>query len=175
MKSLRKCDDYNYNYNFNDNHDSVDDENKENISINGNDGLQTSSDLNECKTENNNDNKNLDGIYTNGEKKFDARVCALGKRYIYKIVENKRCTPFESRYVWNLIRIKYGLLDLNLMRKAASYLIGKHDFSAFTVDLHDNNRKSKLKAVNSKNTAVLLDPNKDVINPVKTLSKIEAC
>jgi len=58
---------------------------------------------------------------------FHARYGAIGKQYRYRI-HLGRADPFELRWYWSM---NDRALDLAAMRKAASYLLGKHDFSAF--------------------------------------------
>ncbi len=58
---------------------------------------------------------------------FHARHSATGKRYRYLIHNKAFPTPFGSHYSW---WVRYPL-DLEAMRKAAKYLVGEHDFSAF--------------------------------------------
>jgi len=58
---------------------------------------------------------------------FNALKDAKGKVYVYRI-RNQRLRPVLGRqYDW-FIRFR---LDLERMRRAASYLIGEHDFSCF--------------------------------------------
>ena len=61
-------------------------------------------------------------------KSFHALHSAKGKLYIYKIFEGQ-ADPFESRYCWS---IGWRTLDIDKMRQAAQYLIGVHDFNAFS-------------------------------------------
>jgi tRNA pseudouridine38-40 synthase len=58
---------------------------------------------------------------------FHSTYHALGKLYRYVIRNSKDYTVFD-RNTHHHIRIP---LDLKLMRKAASYLVGTHDFSSF--------------------------------------------
>ena len=58
---------------------------------------------------------------------FDARRCALGKRYAYLIDNAPLASPLITRYAWHV-----GVpLDLGAMREALLTLRGSHDFSAF--------------------------------------------
>ena len=67
--------------------------------------------------------KSLDEVHTD----FHAQRDVLSKIYVYRIC-NRRLRPVLGRnYSW-FIRIP---LDLEVMRKAAQYLIGTHDFSCF--------------------------------------------
>jgi len=58
---------------------------------------------------------------------FHARFSARGKWYRYTIYQNDVRSPLAVRSAWYL----RGSLDLDLMRAAAKYLVGEHDFSAF--------------------------------------------
>ncbi len=49
------------------------------------------------------------------------------KRYRYLIDDSRPPLPFFLNHSW----IVYKPLDLEIMRKAASYLLGEHDFAAF--------------------------------------------
>ena len=60
---------------------------------------------------------------------FHARYSVVGKRYRYNLFLGY-APPTETRYCWSLGRRD---LDIDLMRKAADGLLGKHDFSAFGV------------------------------------------
>jgi tRNA pseudouridine38-40 synthase len=58
---------------------------------------------------------------------FHARYSALGKIYTYRILNRRERTALYRNYSWHVN------LPLNLgkMRRAAAYLVGTHDFSAF--------------------------------------------
>ena len=58
---------------------------------------------------------------------FHARYSAKGKWYRYTIYINDVRSPLAARTSWHL----RGSLDLDMMRKAAESLVGKHDFQAF--------------------------------------------
>ena len=76
------------------------------------------------------------GIYSCEEAspRFHARLNAAGKTYRYRIWTGDAPCVFERRYVW----IDPEELDTAAMNRAASYLLGEHDFSAFC-----GNRKMK--------------------------------
>lgn len=61
------------------------------------------------------------------EEGFHARLSAQWKRYLYRILENTYNNPFEVHYAWQL----QERLDEQAMNRAAAFLLGKHDFSAF--------------------------------------------
>lgn len=58
---------------------------------------------------------------------FHARHDAKGKRYIYKIYNAKEKSPFRRTQFYQVTKE----LDLNAMKKAASYIVGTHDFKSF--------------------------------------------
>lgn len=60
---------------------------------------------------------------------FHARYCAKARTYVYNILEGASCPLHLVPLVWHL-RAK---LNLAAMRKAAKLLIGKHDFSSFSI------------------------------------------
>jgi tRNA pseudouridine38-40 synthase len=62
------------------------------------------------------------------DESFDARYSARRKTYRYQIWNADVVSPFLYRYVYHY----RGELDLDLMRQAASHLLGRHDFSAFS-------------------------------------------
>jgi tRNA pseudouridine38-40 synthase len=63
------------------------------------------------------------------EDSFNARFSAKRKTYRYRIWNAEVLSPFLRRYVYH----HREPLDLEAMRRAASLLPGRHDFSAFTV------------------------------------------
>lgn len=58
---------------------------------------------------------------------FDARRQSVGKQYVYRIQEGMVADPFFRDRALH-VREK---LDLSLMKEAASFFIGDHDFSSF--------------------------------------------
>ena len=60
---------------------------------------------------------------------FNARFSAKLKTYRYQIWTSPAVSPFLCRYVYH----HRGPLDINQIERAASALVGTHDFSAFTV------------------------------------------
>jgi len=58
---------------------------------------------------------------------FHARYAAVRKLYAYRILHRPERSVLERGRAWHI----YGKLDLDAMRKAAGYLVGKHDFSSF--------------------------------------------
>ncbi|MFV9875091.1 MAG: tRNA pseudouridine(38-40) synthase TruA [Rickettsiales endosymbiont of Dermacentor nuttalli] len=61
------------------------------------------------------------------DKNFHARFSALKRAYKYIIVNRVSPLALERNRAWH---IKHRL-DLDVMRQAAKYLIGQHDFSSF--------------------------------------------
>ncbi len=64
---------------------------------------------------------------------FHARYSALGKTYVYRIVNGHVISPFWSRYAHQEAR----KLDLDLMRSAAMLFLGRHDWTAFSATQSD--------------------------------------
>lgn len=58
---------------------------------------------------------------------FHARYSAKGKWYRYTIYNGDMRSPLAERTAWHL----RGDLDLDLIRSAAEFMVGKHDFQAF--------------------------------------------
>lgn len=58
---------------------------------------------------------------------FHARFSAVGRGYIYKILNRRAPTVLKINRVWT---VGYPL-DIEKMREGAKYLLGKHDFSSF--------------------------------------------
>lgn len=67
-------------------------------------------------------------------QRFHSRLNATGKTYCYRVLNTKIPHVFERRYV----HVVEEALDVEAMRKAAAYLLGTHDFRAFT-----SNKRSK--------------------------------
>ncbi len=61
------------------------------------------------------------------DENFHSRFDAKGKRYQYKIVNQKRPIVIQRNYVWRV----YKPIDIDKMKKAASELLGEHDFTSF--------------------------------------------
>lgn len=70
---------------------------------------------------------------------FEARFSAKRKTYRYDISTAAVLSPFDLRYVYHY----RGALDADAMQRAAALLVGRHDFSAFTIaalDIEDRTR-----------------------------------
>lgn len=68
---------------------------------------------------------------------FHARYNAKDKTYLYKIWNEKYSNPFMRKYSMHVEK----KLKISEMKKAATYFIGEHDFTAFS------NAKSKKKSM----------------------------
>ena len=71
-------------------------------------------------------------------ERFHSRLNAKGKTYMYRILNTEIPHVFDRRYVY----VFPQTLDMEAMQKAAAYLIGTHDFKAFT-----SNRRMKKSSV----------------------------
>lgn len=71
-------------------------------------------------------------------ERFHSRLNAKGKTYCYRVVNSKVPHVFDRRYV----HVIEETLDMEAMKRAAWYLMGTHDFKAFT-----SNKRSKKSTV----------------------------
>ena len=62
------------------------------------------------------------------DSEFNARFASTGKAYTY-VINTGQQVPFSNRYCWH----HRNCQNIDEMEKAAAFLIGKHDFSSFTV------------------------------------------
>lgn len=60
--------------------------------------------------------------------RFHSRLNAKGKVYCYRVLNSPLPHIFDRRYVYQIEKP----LDLEAMRRASAYLVGEHDFKAFT-------------------------------------------
>lgn len=60
--------------------------------------------------------------------RFHSRLNAIGKKYCYLIVNSEIPNVFLRKYAWQYPE----QLDVQAMKQAAEYLLGEHDFRAFT-------------------------------------------
>jgi tRNA pseudouridine38-40 synthase len=58
---------------------------------------------------------------------FDARLSAIGRVYLYRILNRRAPPALERGRVWQVA----SPLDVDAMREGARHLIGHHDFSTF--------------------------------------------
>ncbi|PEA54082.1 tRNA pseudouridine(38-40) synthase TruA [Bacillus pseudomycoides] len=70
-------------------------------------------------------------------ERFHARYNSKAKTYLYKIWNEEHTNPFMRKYSMHVGK----KLNIERMKKAAQYLIGSHDFTAFS------NAKSKKKSM----------------------------
>ncbi|MBU0687138.1 MAG: tRNA pseudouridine(38-40) synthase TruA [Candidatus Margulisbacteria bacterium] len=66
---------------------------------------------------------------------FHARYSAKNRIYVYNLLVGEECPFYLDAYVWHL-RSK---LDYKAMQRAAKLLIGRHDFSSFSIKEKDKN------------------------------------
>lgn len=71
-------------------------------------------------------------------ERFHSRLNAKGKTYCYRVINADVPHVFDRRYV----HMAEAELDIGRMRKGAEYLLGSHDFKAFT-----SNKRSKKSTV----------------------------
>ena len=58
---------------------------------------------------------------------FHARFSAIGKMYLYRVLNSQQTDPMLRNYVWQMERE----LNLDSMNRALSSLVGEHHFGAF--------------------------------------------
>lgn len=63
---------------------------------------------------------------------FHAQYHAIGKEYHYYLYLDRVMDPFKRLYCWHVHRT----LDLDLLVRASSYLVGRHDFTSFANEAH---------------------------------------
>lgn len=78
------------------------------------------------------------------DERFHARYRAVAKTYRYTVVDGPVGDPFLANYGWRVFSAEP--LDEAAMMNAAAYLVGRHDFSAFTAD---KNKKDKTRELHS--------------------------
>lgn len=61
-------------------------------------------------------------------ERFHSRLNAVGKTYVYRVLNTDIPHVFDRRYVYEYPEP----LDIGAMRQAAAFLLGTHDFQAFT-------------------------------------------
>ncbi len=61
------------------------------------------------------------------DEKFDPRRHARSRRYVYRIWNRRVPSPFWRRYAWHVPQP----LAVDAMARAATQLLGEHDFSSF--------------------------------------------
>ena len=85
------------------------------------------------------------GVYSckNVSPRFHARLNAKTKTYVYHIWNSDAPCIFERRYLY----VEPRHLNIDLMRHAAEYYLGQHDFSAFCAS--KNVKKSTVRYIES--------------------------
>ncbi|MDE7445188.1 MAG: tRNA pseudouridine(38-40) synthase TruA [Lachnospiraceae bacterium] len=76
-------------------------------------------------------------------ERFHSRLNARGKTYCYRVLNTQIPHVFDRKYVHVVNRE----LDIDAMKRAAEYLIGTHDFKAFTSN--KRGRKSTVRTIES--------------------------
>jgi tRNA pseudouridine38-40 synthase len=74
---------------------------------------------------------------------FHARYDAKGKRYVYECTRGW-ADPFTARYCYSFGNRD---LDIDAMNAGAAFLIGRHDFSAFSNVRADGTRENPVKTI----------------------------
>ncbi|MCD2492806.1 tRNA pseudouridine(38-40) synthase TruA [Lacrimispora sp. NSJ-141] len=67
-------------------------------------------------------------------ERFHSRLSAAGKIYCYRMYTGNAKPVFDRRYMWKPDEIP----DAERMRRAASFLMGRHDFKSFCGNRHVN-------------------------------------
>ena len=80
----------------------------------------------------------------NVSKDFHARIAAKGKIYRYRIWTAPILPPFEYRRAWHVARP----LDLKIMKSAAKYFVGTHDFAGFAAN-RGKPERTTIRTINS--------------------------
>jgi tRNA pseudouridine38-40 synthase len=58
---------------------------------------------------------------------FDARFSAIGRHYLYRILNRRAPPALDRNRVWHVVRP----LDVDAMHASAQALVGRHDFTTF--------------------------------------------
>ncbi|MBD5545914.1 MAG: tRNA pseudouridine(38-40) synthase TruA [Lachnospiraceae bacterium] len=74
-------------------------------------------------------------------ERFHSRLNARGKTYCYRVLNTQVPHVFDRRYV----HVVGEELDIDAMKSAAEYLVGTHDFKAFTSN--KRSRKSTVRTI----------------------------
>ncbi len=77
------------------------------------------------------------------EERFHSRLHAKGKTYCYRVQNTSLPHIFDRRYVY----VVEEKLDIDAMQRAADYLVGTHDFKAFTST--KKSKKSTVRTIDS--------------------------
>ncbi len=87
---------------------------------------------------------------TDVAQSFHARYSCVGKEYIYKIWNKRIRDPFLYKRAFHY----WYPIDINILKEAASYMIGKHDFTSFATP-------DKRKTINMERTIETLEITKN--------------
>ncbi len=87
------------------------------------------------------------------DERFHARFNAVSKTYVYRIHTSKVPNVFERKYMYTYTEA----LNVDAMRKAASLMLGTHDFAAFC-----GNKKMKKSTVRTV-TDIVIEEKEDEI------------
>jgi len=88
------------------------------------------------------------------DDRFHARYNAKSKTYLYRILNAPRHDVFERKLCWHVP----DPLDVNLMRKAADYFIGRHDFQSFTtLKSKKNSMEREINSIEIIRDGIMLD------------------
>ncbi len=88
------------------------------------------------------------------DERFHARYSEKGKTYRYRIHVSPVADVFEKRFVYTYLDKK---IDIQLMKKAATFFTGKHDFKAFCGNKHM--KKSTIRTITSIDINEIYDEN----------------
>lgn len=86
------------------------------------------------------------------DSRFHARLSAVSKTYRYRIHVSPIANVFEKKYVYTYLD---SPLNIEAMKKAASYLLGEHDFIAFCGNRHM--KKSSVRTITDINFNLIED------------------
>jgi tRNA pseudouridine38-40 synthase len=73
------------------------------------------------------------------DENFHARYSAIGKTYVYRVVQGPVISPFWLRYAHHEARP----LDLEEMKRSAELFLGRHEWSAFSSAQSDAETKTR--------------------------------
>lgn len=76
-------------------------------------------------------------------KTFHSLSSATGKRYVYRAIQGW-AMPEEERFCYSLRNQK---LELDLMKKAARFFLGKHDFTSFAASRGKGEKENPVKEI----------------------------
>jgi len=62
---------------------------------------------------------------------WNARFTATSRTYVYRIITNHNGMPFQANFAWIIKNKRGNECFINTMRMAATFLLGKHDFTSF--------------------------------------------